>query len=92
VCVPGSEVACYTSYCTYWGTMACASDGLSWGGCKEAKVPTECQAVANASMDSVALERCCIAQGFCCLDSYDLNGNGDTKDLIGNCDSVTCGP
>jgi hypothetical protein len=92
VCVPGSQRECFTSFCTFWGTQSCASDGRSFGPCKESKVPAECQAITDMAKRSPDLERCCLAQGLCCLDEFDLNGNGDTTEMLGRCDSVTCGP
>jgi hypothetical protein len=92
VCVPGSERECFTAFCTYWGTETCASDGRSFSACKEANVPFECAAVANQSMNSAALEQCCIDHGFCCRDRYDLDHDGDTTDMLGRCDSVECTP
>ncbi len=92
VCVPGSERECFTTFCSFWGTEACASDGRSFGPCKEAIPPADCQAVTDTGNYTSDLEKCCIAQGLCCLDEFDLNGNGDTKEMLGRCDSVMCGP
>jgi hypothetical protein len=92
VCVPGSERECFTTFCSFWGTQACASDGRSFGPCKEALPPDSCKAVTDQSKYTAELEKCCIADGLCCLDEFDLDGDGDTKDMLGQCDSVTCGP
>jgi hypothetical protein len=92
VCVPGSERECFTTFCSFWGTQACASDGRSFGPCKEALPPADCQAVTDQSKYTSDLEKCCIAQGLCCLDEFDLNGNGDKTEMLGRCDSVMCGP
>jgi hypothetical protein len=92
VCVPGSERECFTTFCTYWGSQQCASDGRSFGPCQEVKVPFECAAIASQSKKSAALEQCCIDHGFCCLDDFDLDKDGDTTDMVGRCDAVTCGP
>jgi hypothetical protein len=93
VCVPGSERECFTTFCTFWGTQACASDGRSFGPCKESRfVPAECQAITDQAKHSPALEKCCIAQGLCCLDEFDLDGDGDRTEMLGRCESVTCGP
>jgi hypothetical protein len=92
VCVPGSERVCFTAFCTYWGTQACASDGRSFGPCKESRVPSGCQAVTDMQKYSADLEKCCLAQGQCCLDTWDLDGDGDTNEMLGRCDSVMCGP
>jgi hypothetical protein len=92
VCVPGSERECFTTFCTFWGTQSCTSDGRSFGPCKESKVPAECKSVADASKRSPELEKCCLAQGLCCVDEFDLDGDGDRTEMLGRCDSVTCGP
>ncbi len=92
VCVPGSERECFTSFCTFWGTQSCASDGRSFGPCKESTVPAECKAITDQDKHSPELETCCIAQGLCCLDEFDLDNDGDRTEMLGRCDSVTCGP
>jgi hypothetical protein len=93
VCVPGSSITCFTSFCTFWGKQACAPDGRSFGACQEDKaVPPECQDVAKNMQRSAALEQCCIENGYCCLDSFDLNNNGDRNEMLGHCEAVTCGP
>jgi hypothetical protein len=92
VCVPGSERECFTSFCTFWGTSACASDGRSFGACREAKPPVECEAVANKMKKSPELEQCCIDSGFCCLDEFDLDNDGDRTEMLGRCDAVMCTP
>jgi hypothetical protein len=92
VCVPGSERECFTTFCTFWGTEACASDGRSFGPCKETHVPVACQPLTDQAQHSPELEKCCIAQGLCCLDEFDLDNDGDHTDMLGRCDSVTCGP
>jgi hypothetical protein len=91
VCVPGSQRECFTSFCTFWGVQLCASDGRSFGACRETDVPKACKAIAEKQMRSRALEQCCLDQGFCCLDEFDLNKNGDRTDMVGRCDTVMCG-
>jgi hypothetical protein len=91
VCIPGSERECFTSFCLYWGTQFCASDGRSFGTCKETTPPAACRAIADKHRKSPELEQCCIDQGFCCLDDFDLDNDGDTKDMVGRCDTVMCG-
>jgi hypothetical protein len=90
VCVPGSRRVCLIAYCNYWGTQTCTADGQSFGYCVEGSVPPLCQAIADASHSSPALEQCCLDHGYCCKDTFDLNHNGDTGDQIGQCSSVTC--
>ena len=41
-------------------------------------------------MRSRELEQCCIDNGFCCVDEFDLNGNGDTTEMLGRCEAVVC--
>jgi hypothetical protein len=90
VCVPGSKRTCITSFCTYWGNQSCASDGRSWGACRETEAPEACREVANRMMRSPELEKCCIDKGFCCVDEFDLNNNGDRTEMLGRCESVVC--
>jgi hypothetical protein len=92
VCVPGSERQCFTSFCTFWGTQACASDGRSFGSCKESNPPTECEAVAKKNKKTAELEQCCIDNGYCCVDEFDLDHDGDHSNMVGRCDAVMCEP
>lgn len=89
-CLPGSERVCFKSYCTYWGAQTCAADGRTFGVCREHGVPGECEDIAFEHKDSPELEQCCIDNGYCCLDSYDLDGDGDRQDMLGQCDEVMC--
>ena len=92
VCVPGSKRTCITSFCTFWGSQACASDGLSFGACQESQPPPECRTVANRMMRSPDLEQCCIDHGYCCVDEFDLDHDGDRTEMLGRCESITCDP
>jgi hypothetical protein len=92
VCVPGSQRVCFISYCLYWGTQTCAADGRGFGPCREQRPPAECDATARAHGASPELERCCIDQGYCCLDAYDLDNDGNRGEVIGSCGSVSCQP
>jgi hypothetical protein len=91
VCIPGSQRECFTSFCTFWGTQTCASDGRSFGPCKETTPPAVCQAVADKQKKSPELEQCCLDHGMCCVDEFDLDNDGDRTEMIGRCDSVMCG-
>jgi len=90
VCVPGSRRTCITSFCTFWGDQECAMDGMSFGRCVEATPPAACADVASKMQRSAALERCCLDNGYCCVDEFDLNGNHDTTEMLGNCGSIVC--
>jgi len=92
VCIPGSQVVCFNSYCLYWGVKTCAADGKGFGPCHEQHPPSECAGIARDQMDSPELERCCIDNGYCCMDRHDLDGDGDRNELLGACGGVTCGP
>jgi hypothetical protein len=89
-CVPNSKRTCITSFCTFWGSQTCSEDGMSFGACKESQPPPECRDVANKMMRSAELEMCCIMNNFCCVDEFDLNNNGDTTEMLGRCESVSC--
>ncbi len=91
-CLPGSERVCQISYCTYWGVESCAADGKAFSFCKEQRVPRECRDVALRFQDSPELEQCCIDNGYCCLDSHDLDRDGDSGEMVGRCDEVMCKP
>jgi hypothetical protein len=91
VCVPGSQRECFTTLCTFWGTETCASDGRSFGPCRESRVPEACKSITDTMKYTADLEMCCLAQGLCCKDTWDLD-NDPTTEMLGRCDSVTCGP
>jgi hypothetical protein len=91
VCLPGSERVCFTSFCTFWGTQTCAADGRGFGSCREISVPPECEDIALDHQRSRELEQCCLDNGYCCVDDFDLDHDGDTHDLVGQCSEVSCG-
>ncbi|HKQ70044.1 MAG TPA: hypothetical protein VJT73_11930 [Polyangiaceae bacterium] len=90
VCVPGSQRVCYVSYCLYWGVATCAADGKGFGPCREERPPSTCAEVAKKHRNSPELERCCIDDGYCCLDEHDLDGDGNRGESLGQCDEVVC--
>jgi len=90
VCVPNSRRTCITSFCTFWGSQTCAADGMSFSACHESTPPPECKDVANKMMRSAELEMCCIKNGFCCVDEFDLNDNRNRTEMLGRCEAVTC--
>jgi hypothetical protein len=90
VCVPNSKRTCITSFCTFWGSQTCTEDGMGFGDCRESTPPAACKEVANKMMRSPELEMCCIKNNFCCVDEFDLNGNGDRTEMLGRCESVIC--
>jgi hypothetical protein len=92
VCIPGSQIVCFNSYCLYWGVRTCAADGKGFGPCREQHPPPECAGTARDSRDSPELERCCLDHGYCCTDRHDLDGDGDTTELLGACGGVLCAP
>ena len=90
VCVPGSIRICQNAYCTYWGEQECAADGQGFGPCREGFPPPRCERIAFREHNSPELERCCIDDGYCCLDLHDLDRDGDRRDMVGACDGVRC--
>jgi hypothetical protein len=90
VCVPGSVRVCQNSFCSFWGEQECAADGQGFGNCREAVPPTECAATARKFEDSKQLEQCCLDNGYCCLDEYDLDGDGNRREMLGACEDVVC--
>ncbi|HEY3233878.1 MAG TPA: hypothetical protein VGJ84_04145 [Polyangiaceae bacterium] len=90
VCMPGSERVCFNTYCKYWGTQRCSADGKSFSKCLEQDPPPECASVALTQQDSPELEQCCLDNGYCCLDTHDLNKNGNSTEMLGQCESVVC--
>ena len=92
VCIPGSQVVCFNSYCLYWGERTCAADGKGFGPCREERPPADCAGVADDKKDSPELERCCVDHGYCCTDRHDLDGDGDRTELLGACGGVLCTP
>ena len=90
VCVPGSVRVCQNSFCSFWGEQECAADGQGFGHCREADVPPECAATASKFQDSKQLEQCCLDNGYCCLDQFDLDGDGNRREMVGACGDVIC--
>ena len=91
VCMPGSERVCFISYCTYWGVQTCASDGRSFSFCRERSAPWVCEGVVKEDQLSPELEQCCLDNGYCCVDQFDLDGDGNTDEMLGNCEDQLCG-
>jgi hypothetical protein len=92
VCLPGAERVCFNSYCKYWGVETCTADGKSFGKCKEDDPPPECAGVAKSDKYSASLEQCCLDHDYCCNDDFDLDHDGNTDEMIGNCEEVLCTP
>jgi hypothetical protein len=90
VCIPGGKRVCFNTFCNFWGGQTCTADGQSFSPCAEGEPPPQCAALAKSQSNSPELEQCCIDQGYCCKDEFDLNHNGSTSDSIGPCASVSC--
>jgi hypothetical protein len=90
-CMPGSEVICFISYCTFWGVKTCAADGRGFSACTEGHgVPPECEDTVQRHKNSPELEQCCIDNGYCCADEFDLDDDGNKREMLGRCDEVVC--
>jgi hypothetical protein len=88
-CVPGTCRYCDDPYYSAIGTQVCAADGSAWGPCRETPHgPPEC--VDAGVWYSPDVERCCVERGYCCQDMWDLDGDGDTWESHGACDSGGC--
>jgi hypothetical protein len=90
VCVAGSVRICQNSFCSFWGEQECAADGQGFGHCREAQPPPECRPTAKKFESSKQLEQCCLDNGYCCLDQYDLDGDGDRGEMLGACGDIAC--
>jgi hypothetical protein len=90
VCVPGSVRVCQNSFCSFWGEQECAADGQGFGICREAEPPTECAAIAKQEQKSRELEQCCLDNGYCCLDEFDLDRDGNRREMLGACQDIAC--
>ena len=90
VCVPGGVRVCENSFCSFWGEQECAADGQGFGNCREAMPPPECADVAKKNKNSKELEQCCVDNGYCCLDEHDLDGDGDRREMLGECGDIAC--
>jgi hypothetical protein len=90
-CVPGSERVCFLSYCTFWALQTCTADGRGFSACREETVPHECRyAIRGTTRKTRELEECCLANGYCCMDDFDIDEDGITREMIGQCDDVRC--
>jgi len=89
-CMPGSRRICFLSYCKFWATQLCASDGRSFGPCTERDPPSECRSITRNQQYSRELEQCCVDNGYCCLDEFDLDGDRNRNEMIGECGDVLC--
>lgn len=88
-CLPGGERVCFVSYCTFWGVQKCAADGRTFSGCQERVAPPECEHLARPRRRK-ELEQCCIDNGYCCVDEFDLDNDGSKSDMVGDCEEALC--
>ena len=90
-CVPGAQRYCdVPTYCN-WGVQACTDDGLGWGECIEVNSPPpECD--FGHPFYEIESERCCIENGYCCQDFWDIDGDRNNQESLGNCEDVIVCP
>jgi hypothetical protein len=90
VCTPNAWRYCDTPDYCLWGKQVCDEDGMAWGPCLETTdIPAACAAISE--WYSPAAQACCVAQGRCCQDMWDLNFNGDTwESLPDGCPQIEC--
>lgn len=90
VCVAGSVRVCQNSFCSFWGEQECAADGQGFGHCREAEPPPECASIAKKLHESRELEQCCVDNGYCCVDDFDLDQDGNRREMLGACRDISC--
>ena len=90
VCTPGAWRYCDTPDYCLWGQQVCDEDGMAWGPCTEiTAIPAACAPIAD--WYSPAAEACCVEQGRCCQDMWDLDHDGDTwESLPEGCPEIAC--
>ncbi len=89
ICVPGRARWCDDPRYSGIGIQPCAESGLEWGACHEASyTPVACDDVEF--WYSPAYERCLIDAGECAQDMWDLDGDGDTWESLGDCADIVC--
>jgi hypothetical protein len=87
LCEPGACRVCGAPGGRRWGRQRCAADGRRWERCVEAEPLEECRL---AGTYTEIAQRCCVANGFCCQDAWDADGDGDLHDSVGDCDEGGC--
>lgn len=89
VCVPGAWRFCDNRF-GVWGEQYCEEDGMTWSPCRELGVPPEeCRLVDD--WYSPAAEVCCIENEHCCVDTWDLDHDGDrSESLPEGCPATDC--
>ncbi len=87
VCTDGQWRYCSSPFCGAWGRQICEHNGRAWSECFEIDdIPEIC--VPVETWFSSSAETCCIEAGFCCMDTWDLDQDGDTWESLGNCPEV----
>lgn len=89
-CVPGTVRQCFDAYCTGWGVQTCNESGNNWNSCQEASVPNVCDDGGGWVPTQPSTGQCCVDEGFCCQDYWDLDADGETDDSVGTCYGIDC--
>ena len=72
-----------------WGRQVCADDASRWERCEAIESPpASCDTIEQ--WYSPASEACGIESGMCCMDTWDLDSDGDAWESLGNCVDIIC--
>lgn len=91
VCTPGSWRYSVDDggYGSLWAIPYCNEDGSGWGRTYEIPaIPEPCDLIDH--WYSPPAQECCIEQGWCCQDMWDMDSDGDIWESLGRCPDPIC--